>query len=161
MKSKSSQSRESEFHQTMNNDTNMNLDVNLTDKKNSLALWEESAFASIDGPIRDDSVEFSIWMLRLGRILTAKEAEKRNYTAAKVSNLMFKHRDLRPYRPMEIREKLWNYCYMTEGGGVRFEFYELSDPHRRNDPPHFNISFYRIDRPKPAVKPDQPKEPAV
>jgi hypothetical protein len=107
----------------------------------------EFGFKSIDGPVIDFRHRFQISMLRLGRILTAEEEERMNFSAAKVSKLMEKHRDLLfMFSPKEIRGKLWNLQGQIRGGGIKVEWFEIPKPHRRTNPPHFSISFTRLNQ---------------
>jgi hypothetical protein len=147
----------------MTTDTIMN-DGNQTATKNEPDLYMEECFRSIDGPVLEMWERFPMSLLRIGRILLAKESERRDFSAAQISRLMARHRNIMlvSCRPMDIREYLSN--NMTGeivGGGVRIEWFPLSDPHKRNQPPHFSISFYRVYRPEDLVpKNEQQNEPA-
>jgi hypothetical protein len=103
---------------------------------------------SIDEPVLEWKFHFPISMLKLARILLAKEAERWNFTAAQVSRMMYRHRNkgIVTCRPMELREKLWNWPGEIRGGGYKVEWQEISEPRRKNDPPHFFISFSRVYR---------------
>ncbi len=143
----------------------MNIELNTNNKTETVTPSTglenfdlERGYISIDGPILDFRQSFEISMLKLGRILTAKEAERMNFTAYRVSQLLEKHRDiLRTYSPKEIREKLWDLQGEIRGGGIKVEWCEIPKPRRRNDPPHFFISFTRLHIYEPA----QPKEQTV
>ena len=69
-------------------------------------FYTEQCFRLIDGPVLEMWEGFPISLLRLGRILTAKEAERRDFTAAKISKLLRKHRNIMlvSYGPMAVRD---------------------------------------------------------
>ena len=122
--------------------TNIDETETMTIMQNFDLMW---GYKSIDVPILNDAQRFEFSMLRLGRILTAKEEERMDFTAAKISKLMDKHQKmLTPYSAKEIKERLWNLCGEFRGGGIKVEWFDTGRPHRRNDPPHFSISFSRL-----------------
>jgi hypothetical protein len=133
----------------MTTDTIMNND-NQTPAQNEPDFYMEQCFRSIDGPILEEWQRLPIAMLKLGRILTAKGSDRRDFSAAKISGLTYKHRNIvGTFLPMEIREYFWTHPGVEIlGGGIRVEWFPTEDPHRRNDPPHVSISFYRVYRPE-------------
>jgi hypothetical protein len=145
----------------MNTPTIMNNDNQAGTQAEAPDLYTQQCFRSIDGPVLEQWERFPISLLRLGRILTAKEAERRNLSAAQVCRWMDKHRDLMlvSYRPMEVRDYLFNHQHIEiVGGGIRVEWFPQDDePRRRGDAPHVSLSFYRIYRPEELVV----KAPAI
>jgi hypothetical protein len=137
----------------MNANTIMNNDDQAATKSEAPDLYMEQCFRSIDGPILEGWQRLPIALLKLGRILTAKEGERRDFSAAKITKLMDKHRNVvSSFGPMEIREYFWTHPHVEIlGGGIRVEWFPTQDPHRRNDPPHVSISFYRVYRPEELV----------
>jgi hypothetical protein len=110
-------------------------------------IYYQQCFRSIDETNYHWSQSFQISMLRLGRILTKNESPVFSYTAQKVAKAMGRYRMemLGSYRPMDIREHLWQLMEgEIVGGGIRVEYCEEIQPRRRNDPPHFNITFSKI-----------------
>jgi hypothetical protein len=113
----------------------------------SVDIYYQQCFRDIDGQDFDHTQKFQISMLRLGRILTKNESPVFGYTAAKVVNAMRRHRTeiLGWYRPMDVRQNLWELMEgEIVGGGIRVEYCEEIQPRRRNDPPHFSITFSKI-----------------
>jgi hypothetical protein len=102
-------------------------------------------FRSIDG-YHTGYASFVLCMLRLGRAITGKEAEKFNLSATQVSRLIKRHWPILQcyYSGMDIRKQLWTNSLEMTGGGIQVEAYEVSHGHRRNDPPHFSITFKRV-----------------
>jgi hypothetical protein len=145
----------------MNTDNTLNQDQQIqTQAQNEPDLYMEQCFRSIDGPVLEMWERFPISLLRIGRILLTKESERRDFSAAQISRLMAKHGNIMlvSYRPMDIREYFWTHPDVDfVGGGIRVEYFPTSDPHQRNHPPHYSISFYRVYRPEELVV----KTPAV
>ena len=104
-------------------------------------------YKSIDVPAVNEAQRFEFSMLKLARIFTDKEGEKLDLSAAQISRLLYKHRDLHSFSAREIKERLWDLPNEIRGGGVVVEWFETDQPHRRNDPPHFNVSFRRLYNP--------------
>jgi len=118
-------------------------EIGLADNYDS--VW---GYKSIDFPAVNEAQRFEFSMLRLARIFTAKDGEKLDLTAGQISRLLNKHRDqIHPFSAREIKERLWDLPNEIRGGGVLVEWFETDQSHRRNDPPHFNVSFRRLYQP--------------
>lgn len=104
-------------------------------------------YKSIDVPAINEAQRFEFSMLKLARIFTDKEGEKLDLSAGQISRLLYKHRDLHSFSAREIKERLWDLPNEIRGGGVLVEWFETDQPHRRNAPPHFNVSFRRLYNP--------------
>ena len=103
-------------------------------------------FISIDDPKLKWPC-FVLAMLRVGRILTAKESVAREVTAQRVSRVMQRHHTNMPYvyQPKEIRENFKYYGSYLCGGGIQIEWYELPEE-RDGSPIWYHFTFSRIYR---------------
>ena len=106
-------------------------------------------YISIEISEQDWRTAFAMTMLRLARVILAKDYESRNLSAERVSKLMVRHLKETGcyYSAMDIRERL--YCFEGEinGGGYEVMWDRSDKPyHRRNGFPHFDICFYRNNR---------------
>jgi hypothetical protein len=108
----------------------------------------ELGFISIDGPIQHRTQRFPFTMLRLGRILTAKEWVVREITLARLGRLMTKHQHDLPgyYTPKEIHEQLFEWGELR-GGGIGVEWLELGRRSSRSIP-DYHFTFTRIYQPE-------------
>ena len=149
----------------MTTDNTINNDTNTTEKtppKPDNCNFE-LGYISIDEPVLDWRFKFHFVMLRLARIVTAKEEEIRDFSAARVNKLMEKHsKEIGGYyTTKEIKEKLWNCKEDIRGGGYKVEWFETSQPHRRSYPPHFSISFTHLYYPNEMVVKTEPPHELV
>ena len=106
----------------------------------------EHGIISIDSPILNWRDRFTYFMLRLARIITAKEHEIMNLSAERVHRLMNRHVKQigGSFSAMDIREKLSNVMGEIRGGGYEVVWDALDKPHLRNGPRHFDITFRKI-----------------
>lgn len=135
------------------------MNSNNTETTTTNEIYRE--FLPIDG--RNTGLPiFVISMLRIGQILTAKEAVKREVTATRISALMDRHRNEIPstYTAWEIREQLSRYGGELKGGGVKIEWQEWPGKNYRLIP-HYHFSFSRLYKPEDyVVKTEANHEPA-
>jgi len=120
------------------------MDTNIQINPATQVTQPDPDFIPIDGPILHRSQRFPFTMLRLGRILTAKEWVVREITLARLGRLMTKHQHELPayYTPKEIHEQLFHWAEIR-GGGIRIEWLELGRATARSIP-DYHFTFSRI-----------------
>jgi hypothetical protein len=111
-----------------------------TNNKSDIEMWIN--FQSLDDPTLHWP-DFELAMLRIGRILTAKQDVRREIRAEYISKLMKKHRKEMPwvYTGREIREKFQPLGYLA-GGGIQIEISEL--PFKYRGAPHYHFTFTKF-----------------
>lgn len=114
---------------------------------NENTIEDQSIFISIDDP-HLKWPPYTLAMLRIGRILTAKQDVRREIRAEYISKLMHKHRNQMPqlYTGLEIREQIRYLGYLS-GGGITVQVYEL--PYKYRSAPHYHFTFTKV-YPEPA-----------
>lgn len=124
-----------------------------TNKTNqTTVLDEQTEFISIDDP-NLNWPPFVLSMLKVGRILTKKEAERFEITAAQVSRCMQSHINeiKNVYRGREIRMLFGYYGGYLVGGGIKIEAQEYYP--NNSTVKHYHFSFTRLYRPEELIAP--------
>jgi hypothetical protein len=138
--------------------TNLNSQTQITPSESEEYQTYIGSYRSLDENVDQWWDRFPVSMLRLARIITVKEAERWDFTAEKVVKLMDRNRliMLASYTPLQLREQFWLCTGEIRGGGYKVEWNEMEKPHRRNDPPHYWISFTHLYLPKEVLAKYEP-----
>jgi len=127
---------------------------------NTQSIQDDPDFISIDDPkIRWPT--FVLSMLRIGRVITAKEKWRSGITATQISKWMERAKVGETYKGREIRENFEFYNLWLTGGGIQISAQEMDVPYR--GPRQYYFTFTRLDPPKPpqieSVNPAPDKQP--